>query len=130
MTVLYEDAVDIWDLYDGQLPLLSPQKFNKYLKEIAQAAGIEKDVTSLTARHSFACYLLNNKKLPIDIVAKMLGHMTTAETKTYAKMFAGSVFEANAQVPTQKPTKHRETLRDVQQMNDEIAAFNKLLGIE
>lgn len=131
VTVLYEDAVEIWDLYNGELPLLSPQKFNKYLKEIAEQAGIEKDITSLTARHTFACYLLNEKKLPIDIVAKMLGHTTTAETKTYAKMFAGSVFEANRtpEGPKRAPT-HVPTAKELRQDAASLAEFNRIMGIE
>lgn len=41
--------------YEGQLlPVLSNQKLNSYLKEIADLCGINKNITFHTARHTFA----------------------------------------------------------------------------
>ena len=120
-TILYEDAVELWDLYKGELPIISPQKFNKYLKEITDKAKIEKKVTSLTARHTFACYLLNEKKLSTEVVQKMLGHASQKETLHYAKLLDNTVFNENVKAPTTK--------KEFSQDTDDIEAFNKLLGI-
>ena len=123
-TILFEDAVEIWKLYKGELPVISPQKFNKYLKEIVEEARIDKTTTSLTARHSFACYLLNEKKLSTEVVQKMLGHASQKETLHYAKLLDNTVFNANAdqqKIPTTK--------KEFSQDPDDIEAFNKLLGI-
>ena len=105
VTVLYEDAVEIYKLYGGKIPLISNQKFNKYLQMIAKDAGIGKTVTSLTARHTFATYLLSDKGLSMDIVSKMLGHTSTKQTKTYASMLDSAVLEANRE---KKPYEARE----------------------
>lgn len=56
------------------------------LKEIADLCGIKKNLTTHTARHSFASViaLANNVSLPN--VAKMLGHSSTRMTQHYAKV--------------------------------------------
>ena len=68
------------------LPVLSNQRMNSYLKEIADLCGIKKNLTTHTARHSFASViaLANNVSLPN--VAKMLGHSSTRMTQHYAKV--------------------------------------------
>ena len=74
-------------LPDGKiLPVISNQKLNAYLKEIADLCGIKKNLTTHTARHSFASViaLANNVSLPN--VAKMLGHSSTRMTQHYAKV--------------------------------------------
>ena len=74
-------------LPDGKiLPVISNQKLNAYLKEIADICGIKKNLTTHTARHSFASViaLANNVSLPN--VAKMLGHSSTRMTQHYAKV--------------------------------------------
>lgn len=106
VTVLYDDAVEVYKLYGGKIPLISNQKFNKYLQIIAKDAGITRVVpTSLTARHTFATYLLSEKGLSIDVVSKMLGHTSTKQTKTYASMLDSAVLEANRE---KKPYEARE----------------------
>ena len=68
------------------LPVPCNQKMNSYLKEIADLCGIKKNLTTHTARHSFASViaLANNVSLPN--VAKMLGHSSTRMTQHYAKV--------------------------------------------
>ena len=68
------------------LPVPSNQRMNSYLKEIADLCGIKKNLTTHTARHSFASViaLANNVSLPN--VAKMLGHSSTRMTQHYAKV--------------------------------------------
>lgn len=67
------------------LPVLSNQKMNGYLKELATICGIKKDITTHTARHTFATYMLANG-VSIESVAKMLGHSDTKMTRHYAKV--------------------------------------------
>ena len=95
VSILYGNAAEIWHLYKGNLPLVSLQKFNLYLKELMEVVGINKEVSSLTARHSYACFLLNTMGLSEEVVSKMLGHTSTKQTRHYAKMSAGTVFNAN-----------------------------------
>ena len=67
------------------LPVLSNQRMNSYLKEIADICGIQKVLTTHVARHTFACLALANK-ISIDSIAKILGHSDIKTTKIYAKV--------------------------------------------
>ena len=63
---------------DGKLfPMLTNQKLNSYLKEIADICGIKKNLTFHLARHTFATMSLS-KGVPIESVSKMLGHTSTS----------------------------------------------------
>jgi len=68
------------------LPVLSNQKMNSYLKEIADVCKIEKGLTFHTARHTFATTVTLNNDVPIESVSKMLGHKNICTTQHYAKV--------------------------------------------
>ncbi len=70
---------------DKILPIVSNTKMNAYLKEIMDVCGIEKSVSTHTARHSFATIMLS-KGVSIENVAKMLGHTNTKMTQHYARI--------------------------------------------
>ena len=54
------------------LPVPSNQKMNAYLKEIADLCNIPKNLTTHTARHTFATLAIEYG-MPIDVLAKILG---------------------------------------------------------
>ena len=56
------------------LPVISNQKLNAYLKEIADICGIKKNLTFHLARHTFATTTTLAKGVPIETVSKMLDH--------------------------------------------------------
>jgi site-specific recombinase XerD len=68
------------------LPVLSNQKYNSYLKEIADVCGINKKLTTHTARHTFATTVTLGNGVPIESVSKMLGHTNLKTTQHYAKV--------------------------------------------
>lgn len=68
------------------LPVLSNQKMNAYLKEIADLCGIHKDLTFHVARHTFATTVTLTNGVPIETVGKMLGHKKLQTTQHYAKI--------------------------------------------
>lgn len=68
------------------LPVLSNQKMNAYLKEIADVCSINKNITFHLARHSFATTVTLSQGVPIETVSKMLGHSGIAITQHYAKV--------------------------------------------
>jgi site-specific recombinase XerD len=68
------------------LPILSNQKMNAYLKEIADVCGIKKDLTFHIARHTFATTVTLSNGVPIETVSKMLGHTNLKTTQHYAKI--------------------------------------------
>ena len=71
---------------DRVLPVLSNQKMNSYLKEIADACGINKNLTYHIARHTFATTVTLGNGVPIETVSKMLGHRNIKTTQHYAKI--------------------------------------------
>jgi site-specific recombinase XerD len=74
-------------LNEGRLlPVLSNQKMNGYLKEIADMCGITKKMTTHTARHTFATTVTLTNGVPIETVSKMLGHKNLKTTQHYAKI--------------------------------------------
>lgn len=68
------------------LPVLSNQKMNAYLKEIADLSGVSKHLTFHLARHTFATTVTLSNNVPIETVSKMLGHTNIKTTQHYAKI--------------------------------------------
>lgn len=68
------------------LPVLSNQKQNAFLKEIAMMCGIKKPLTTHLARHTFATTVTLTNGVPIESVSKMLGHKDLRTTQHYAKI--------------------------------------------
>ncbi len=68
------------------LPVLSNQKMNAYIKEIADLCGITKNLTFHLARHTFATTVTLTNGVPIESVSKMLGHTNLKTTQHYAKI--------------------------------------------
>jgi site-specific recombinase XerD len=75
------------------LPILSNQKMNEYLKEIAGVCSIPKNLIYHLARHTFATTVTLNNNVPIESVSKMLGHKSLKQTQHYAKVLNKKVSE-------------------------------------
>ena len=92
--VIVPEAVKILERYDYRLPTISNQKYNIKLKIVADAAGIEKELTSHVGRRTAGCIWLNGC-IPIEVVAKCLGHTSVRTTeKAYAKILDKTVVSA------------------------------------
>lgn len=74
------------------LPVISNQRMNAYLKEVADLAKINRHLTSHIARHTFATLSLSNH-VPIESISKMLGHSDIRTTQIYAKMQDKTIYE-------------------------------------
>ena len=59
---------------------------NAYLKEIAGLCGINKNLTTHCARHTFATTVTLANGVSMESVSKMLGHSSLLMTKQYAKI--------------------------------------------
>jgi integrase len=68
------------------LPVLTNQKTNSYLKEIADLCGIRRKLSFHIARHTFATTVTLTNGVPIETVSKMLGHKSLKQTQHYAKI--------------------------------------------
>lgn len=79
-------AKKILEKYDYQLPVISNQKYNQYLKVLGDYAKMPMKLHSHLGRHSFACILLNSG-VDMKTISKTLGHSTMRTTeKIYAEM--------------------------------------------
>lgn len=72
------------------LPVPSNQKMNAHLKEIADLCDIPKNLTTHCARHTFATLAIEYG-MPIDIIAKILGHTNTNMTRHYARISEANI---------------------------------------
>ncbi|WKN44295.1 site-specific integrase [Tunicatimonas pelagia] len=81
----YEDYAEVMN---GKqlLPVITNQKLNAYLKEIADVCGINKKLTFHIARHTFATTVTLTNGVPIESVSSMLGHKNLRTTQIYAKV--------------------------------------------
>ncbi|WP_163517498.1 site-specific integrase [Gelidibacter japonicus] len=67
-------------------PVISNEKMNLYLKEIASEVGIIKNLTFHMARHTFATTVTLSNGVPIETVSKLLGHTKVTTTQVYARV--------------------------------------------
>jgi site-specific recombinase XerD len=74
-------------------PVISNQKLNSYLKEIADVCGITKNLTFHLARHTFATTVTLSNGVPIETVSKMLGHAKITTTQIYARVIEKKIGE-------------------------------------
>jgi len=72
--------------YNKLLPINSNQRYNSYLKELADICNINKNLTSHIARHTFATTVTLANGVPIETVSAMLGHQNIRTTQIYAKV--------------------------------------------
>lgn len=66
---------------------------NSYIKEIANINSIKKNLTTHTARHTFASTVTLANNVSIADVSKMLGHSSIRMTQHYAKILDQSIME-------------------------------------
>ena len=65
--------------------ILRPDEQSLFVKHYQKMAGIEKDITPHTLRHSFAAHLLENGA-DIHAVRDMLGHKDVSSMQVYSKL--------------------------------------------
>lgn len=116
-TPILPPGLEVLRRYNFRLPRISNQKCNDYLHAIEARLGFDKPITFHVARHTFATILLN-RGIPIETIAKMLGHKNIRTTAIYAKLFKTTVIEqaskvASALFPdsTVKPIKNEGGLK-------------------
>ena len=78
--------LELLDAEDSILPILSNQKMNAYLKELADLCNIQKQLSYHVARHTFATTVTMMNGVPIETVSKMLGHKNIHSTQHYARI--------------------------------------------
>jgi len=71
---------------DKLLPVPSHTTLEYGIKKIAIAAGIKKDITWHTARHTYAMEICLKNGVPIESLSKTMGHTNIRTTQRYAKV--------------------------------------------
>lgn len=87
---LIAKAMEIYNKYDHNLPIVCLEVYNQRLKLVAAYAGINKPLTSHMARHTFATQALH-AGVRIEVVSKMLAHSDIQTTQIYAKVLAEDI---------------------------------------
>ena len=89
-TPILPPAMEVLKMYNFQLPKISNQKANDYLHIIESRLGINKPITFHVAIHSFGTVALSHD-IPIEKLARMLGHKDIKTTQLYAKILKDTV---------------------------------------
>ena len=89
-TPILEPAMEVLKKYNFKLPKITNQKMNDYLHIIEERMHLNKPLTYHVARHSFATLMLAHD-VPIENVARMLGHHDVRTTQVYAKILKSSI---------------------------------------
>ena len=98
-TPILPPAMEVLRKYNFHLPRISNTKLNDYLHLVEAEAKLTKPMTTHVARHSFATLVLSHD-IPIENVARMMGHTNVKTTQIYAKVLKKTI------------ERHTETLID------------------
>lgn len=91
--------------------MLTNQKSNAYLKEIADVCGINKNLTTHLARHTFATTVTLSNGVSIATVGKMQGHRSLKTTQIYARVVEKKVGEDMQKLMATMKQKNRMLLK-------------------
>lgn len=89
--VLLPKAEKILNKYNGALPKVSYMQQITKLKELSSLLGLDINLTTHIARHTFATTLTLGEGVPIEILSKMLGHSNINTTQRYAKVMGQNI---------------------------------------
>ncbi len=89
VVMLLDKAISILAKYSGQekcFPVYVNQTYNKYLKVLAAACSIKKNLTTHVARHTFSTTIALDNGLSLETLQKILGHAKISTTQIYGKI--------------------------------------------
>ena len=89
-TPILPPAMEVLKKYNYRLPHITNQKANDYLHLVEAICKIHKPLTTHVARHSFATLALSYD-IPIENVARMLGHTNIKTTQIYARILKSTI---------------------------------------
>ena len=104
--MLSEECEHILAKYGWKLPKIYNADYNKCLKAMAAAVGIDKRLHTHLARHSFGTSMVEH--VPIQDLRKMMGHKDIKQTLRYAKVKPDSIYEDFRRVENIKHKKKTE----------------------
>ena len=93
---------------ESLLPVITNEKLNAYLKEVANFVDIKKNLTFHMARHTFATTITLSNGVPIETVSKILGHTKISTTQIYARVLEHKISADMNNLKLVLETKSRE----------------------
>lgn len=87
---LSSKALTLLEKYDYNMPTISNQKTNQYLKTIGDCANVSQSLHFHLARHTALTMMLENG-IPLEVVSKIAGHTNIKQTQHYAKIVENRV---------------------------------------
>jgi integrase len=113
------------------LPVISNQRMNGYLKEIADLCGVQSTLNTHKARRTFGSTITLNNDVPIHVVKEMLGHQSVKQTEEYAiteqKSIGKEMKQLQERLSSKKPEGNNESV--IAKMQQEIDELKELLTI-
>jgi site-specific recombinase XerD len=92
---LLPEAERLLAYYEDEMPVLTNQVYNRYLKELGQFCGISAEKMTTHVGRKTAGTLLLNMGVPLPVVSKFLGHANVLITqKLYAELLDTTVIDA------------------------------------
>lgn len=126
-SIVLKEGRKILEKYDYNLPLLSNQKYNSYLKEIQDACKLEKELHTHLGRTTYVCYLFN-KGTSVEVIAKLVGHSSTKTTlQFYAEMDKTTLFNEVSAAESGEKVSSNGIPSPVISADDAMNAVNKYL---
>lgn len=74
------------DVENHVFPRIDIQVMNRYLKELAKIAGIEKNLTTHVARHTFGTHLGASGKVSAFMICELMGHKDVGMSQRYINL--------------------------------------------
>lgn len=107
------------------LPVMTNQRMNSYLKEIADVCEINRPITFHLARHTFATTISLANNVPIESISKMMGHRKITTTQIYAKIVDKKV---SSDMQSLEETLERE--RDIHEVKGRVRGSKGAGGMD
>ena len=104
--MLSEECERILEKYGWTLPKMHNTVYNRCLKTLASAAGIDKRVHTHLARHTFGTSMA--EYAPLQDVKKMMGHKDIRQTLRYAKAKPDNIYTDFKRVEEMRKNKKTE----------------------
>ena len=90
------------DAENHVFPRIDIQVMNRYLKELAKIAGIEKNLTTHVARHTFGSHLGASGKVSAFMICDLMGHKDGGMSQRYVNLSKDDLKKTMASVWEQK----------------------------
>jgi len=91
---MYDWVETILRKYNCVIPMISNQRLNGYLKEIATICNIDKPLTTHVARHTYATTILLQEGVDLQTISRSLGHSSLQMTTRYAQLQTKAVIKS------------------------------------